>query len=819
MRLFEGITRALCQVPVSRHCPISHLAAPDVFETQSGALGLCLELTGHSFDGVGEYARCMTHQTWHDVLLSLDERFHLSIHVHRKPSDLPLLGQATGFAQQVLEQQWAFRQKTPLFEQRFVLTLMFQGAALAKGAGALSHLLLRFSDKKVNQARTHVRAAALANLYEKARQIEGMLTSFKPVRLGPCSDGNSLLQFLGGLLNGGVSPQFQTPATLPLPKSNPSAKAPQGGHLGRYLSARRLYFGDVIQFQGPSRDDVRFGVMMTIKRYPEQSQTLFAEQALSLPVEYIQTHHFSPINQQTALTKIKRQLNRMAVSGDPAISQVEHLAVARDEVGAQRIGFGHYQHSLCLLAHSVEALEAAVQLTYQTYVQSGMVPVRETVGQQPLFFSMLPGNQRYALRQALLSTQNVADFCPLYNYAKGERHRTHLDDAVLVGTTPGYTPYFVHLHGRGNKDNPPSGHTLIVAPTGGGKTAWMTYLDCHLQRFAGRSWFFDVDGALSVYIKAQGGDYWTLNPTGLGVLKLNPFLMPDTPENRTFCSQWLGLLCVGELDDTLSAESEAQCQDCVAYAFEQLAPNERSLTHVVGVLSKDFVHWPALRRFLQATEAHGGGLFADVFDHAHDTLNLDSHVGFDATYLLDDNTHPVLREAVLRYLLYRVKAQLAQDGLYTRIYIDEAWRYFDSPMGQKTLPQWSMEIRKKNGQLILAVHDPKLILQAGGALPILVNQCVTQCFFPNPMADEDYIRCFALSDEELAFIQSSLPGRRMLLLKQQGESTLLDVDLSHLGNLLSVLAPSSADIQKARQYQRDFKEQWLNAYLKGERSE
>jgi type IV secretion system protein VirB4 len=75
----------------------------------------------------------------------------------------------------------------------------------------------------------------------------------------------------------------------------------------------------------------------------------------------------------------------------------------------------------------------------------------------------------------------------LHNYPAGKASANHWGPAVTVLNTTSGTPYFFNFHVRD------VGHTMIIGPTGAGKTVLLNFLCAQAQKFNPRTFFFDKD--------------------------------------------------------------------------------------------------------------------------------------------------------------------------------------------------------------------------------------------------------------------------------------------------------------------------------------
>src|SRR3546814_8796073 len=80
----------------------------------------------------------------------------------------------------------------------------------------------------------------------------------------------------------------------------------------------------------------------------------------------------------------------------------------------------------------------------------------------------------------------------------------HWGDAIALMKTSARSPYFFSFHKRD------IGHTLIVGPTGGGKTVIVNFLMAQAEKTGARQIFVDKDRGAQIFVLASGGTYLTL---------------------------------------------------------------------------------------------------------------------------------------------------------------------------------------------------------------------------------------------------------------------------------------------------------------------
>lgn len=800
MNLSKTLKQVYQEAKVSDLFPVTHLNSPSIFESQSGLVGSVLKVDGAAFEI--EEADTLNHQRFllHQALVSLDSRFIIYVTTHRQKISCPLIGEfKPGFAKDLDEHyQQRFKDKN-LYKNTLYITIVLKGDDSSK-TGSWLQWAKSLSIKGNSELSEHHREQNIQILNRVVEQLQANLNPFGATILGKQDEAlgfSELLQFLGLVVNAGQTTSFKHPVySPPIADSIPQtfkqeAKYPEG-HLGQYLSSCQLLFGECIQFQGNTQKDCVFGAMLSLKKYPTNTASILLDSMLSLDCEFISTHTFAPIGRDSALDTISKKRSKLLSAEDKALSQTTALSDLEDGVASETLLLGAHHHTVMLLAPNKSLLDAAILEATKRYGSAGIVVVKETLGQEPAFWSQLPCNQHFITRASLITSQNFVDFCPLHNTQTGFSNENFLGGAVTLLETLSKTPVYFNYHARGSKTNPSKGHAAIFGGNNAGKTTLVNFLDAQMGRFGGRSFFIDRDESSKIYILASGNSsYIKIEPSN--PIAMNPLQLPDTSENRSFLKSWFATLVQEDSERAIPSPIAEIINDCIDYSFEQLAPEFRTLSHLSQFLPVDFPRWPHLKRWLKRNDSRIDGEFHWLFDNQHDALNLDfDKVGFDVTYLMDQ-VHSVIATPVYLYLLHRMRQCL--DGRLTSFIIAEAWQLFASPFWEKALREWLPTIRKKNGHFIFDTQSPKTITDSP-IKHIVLDNLATLIAFPNPLADrETYMEHLRLTEAQFEAIKENTPESRIFLYKQDHEAFLCKLDLSGLSQYIRVLSANTQSVK------------------------
>jgi type IV secretion system protein VirB4 len=793
MNLSNVLKRVYQEAKISDLFPITHLNTPTIFESQSGFVGAVFRVRGVPFEI--EDPEKLNHQKFllHQALLGLDSRFIVYVTTHRQKTTCSLTGAFQSVFVDNLDKQYHQRfQKQNLYTNHLYITVVLKGDDTNK-TGSLLQWVQRVSGKNHAETASHQREVKITTLMQTMQQIKANLSPFDASILGEKDEAlgfSELVKFLGLIVNAGQSLQFDAPVyssaiTNTIPDLFKTETKYPHGHVGQYVSRYQLLFGEYIQFQGNTHDDCQFGVMLSLKKYPTNTVSILLDSLLSLDCEFIATHTFAPIGRDAALHRIAQKRTTLLSAEDKAISQTEALVELEDGVASETLLLGAHHHTIMLLAPTKTLLESTILEATKRYASSGIVVVRETLGLEPAFWSQLPCNQHFIARASLITSQNFVDFCPLHNASQGFNNENFLGGAVTLLETPSKTPVYFNYHAKGSRTNPSKGHAAVFGGNNAGKTTLVNFLDAQMMRFGGRSFYIDRDESSKIYILACGNSAYTkINPTN--PVAMNPLQLPDLPENRSFLKTWFGTLVQAEGESIIPSDIAETINDCIDYAFEQLAPAYRTLSHVCQFLPMNFPRWPHLRKWLKKDHTRIDGEFHWLFDNVDDALNLDfDKVGFDVTFLMDQ-THSMIATPVYLYLVHRMRQ--CMDGRLTSFVIDEAWQLLSSPFWEKCLKEWLPTIRKKNGHFIFMTQSPKTVTTSP-IKHVVFDNLATMLVFPNPLADsETYIDHLKLTESQYQAIQEITPSSRVFLYKQDNEAMLCKLDLSELSDYIRVLS-------------------------------
>lgn len=429
-----------------------------------------------------------------------------------------------------------------------------------------------------------------------------------------------------------------------------------------------------------------------------------------------------------------------------------------------------------LADEKLRQVEKIVQGRDFTCVAEGMNALEAWLGS-------LPGHVYANVRQPPISTLNLAHMMPLSAVWAGPEGDDHLQaPPLLYARTQGTTPFRFALH-VGDV-----GHSLVVGPTGAGKSVLLAMMAMQFRRYARAQIFaFDFGGSIRAAALACGGDWQDLGGSLATAddseerddVLLQPLARIDEPAERNWAFEWLQAILAGE-----GVVIDPATKDHIWSALRSLAsapPPERTLTGLAVLLQAQ-----ALKQALAPYCV--GGPFGRLLDAESERLGEARFQAFETEGLAGSAAAP----AVLSYLFHRIEGRL--DASPTLIIIDEGWLVLDSPAFAAQLREWLKTLRKKNASVVFATQSLADI-ESSAIAPAIIESCPTRVFLPNERALEPQIaaiyRRFGLNERQIEIISRAAPKRDYYCQSARG-NRLFELGLGEVA-LAFAAASSKAD--------------------------
>lgn len=497
----------------------------------------------------------------------------------------------------------------------------------------------------------------------------------------------------------------------------------------------------------------------------------------------------------TAIIKEVMTNEASALVDTDADNQAGDADAALQALGQDHVGFGYVTQTLIISDADAAVADTRIQAVERIVNGEGFVTIRESVNAVEAWLGSLPGQAYANVRQPIIHTLNLAHMMPVSSVWAGPERNDHLAGPPLLhATTQGHTPFRLVTH-QGDV-----GHTLIIGPTGAGKSVLLCLLALQFRRYDGAQVFlFDKGRSAKVATLGMDGDHYELG--GEGGLCFQPLRHIDSARDLAWAEGWVLDLLRHE-----GVEITPEVKDIVWTALTSLASaptEERTLTGLKALLQS-----ATLRQAIQPYTLDGP--HAGVLDADTDSLETGDWQCFEMEELMHSQA---LVLPVLTYLFHRLDARF--DGRPTMLILDEAWVFLDDPIFSERILEWLKVLRKKNVSVVFATQSLSDVANSTIA-PALIESCPSRIFLPNPRATEpqqwDAYRRFGLNDRQVKLIGHATPKRDYYFQSRAG-NRLFDLTLGPV-TLAFCGASSAPDLMAVNRIQEaepcePFAARWL----------
>jgi type IV secretion system protein TrbE len=473
---------------------------------------------------------------------------------------------------------------------------------------------------------------------------------------------------------------------------------------------------------------------------------------------------------------------------------------ALQELGSDAIGQAFVTATVTVLDDDPRVADEKLRLVEKVIQGRDFTCMVESVNAVEAWLGSLPGHAYANVRQPPVSTLNLAHMIPLSAVWAGPARDEHLGaPALFFARTEGATPFRFSLH-VGDV-----GHTLVVGPTGAGKSVLLALMALQFRRYPDAQVFaFDFGGSIRAAALAMGGDWHdlggALSDDATEPVALQPLALVDDAAERAWVAEWIANILARE---TIVVTPEAKDHLWSALTSLASAPvGERTLTGLSVLLQSQ-----TLKRALQPYCL--GGPYGRLLDAEAERLGEAEVQAFETEGLIGTSAAP----AVLAYLFHRIEARL--DGRPTLLIVDEGWLALDDEGFAGQLREWLKTLRKKNASVIFATQSLSDI-DGSAIAPAIIESCPTRLFLPNERAIEPQItaiyRRFGLNDRQIEILARATPKRDYYCQSRRG-NRLFELGLGRVALAFTAASSKSdqADIKQILEEhgREDFVAAWL----------
>ena len=525
--------------------------------------------------------------------------------------------------------------------------------------------------------------------------------------------------------------------------------------------------------------------LLSVRSFVSSTEPGLLDALNRLPVSYRWVTRFLPLGAEAArreITGIRRKwfakrkgimsLIREAlfreesglVDNDAAL-QAADADAALVSLGQDGVTAGYATIVIVIAEETQEAADAALRLIRQTTDSLGFVTEAEGVNAVEAWLGTLPGQAYADVRRPLVLTRNLAHLIPASAIWAGPETTPHLGGPpLMLAASDGATPFRLSLH-QGD-----IGHTLVLGPTGSGKSVLLAMLVAQWLRYRqAQAFVFDKGRSSRAMVLGLGGVFHDPGATETSAPSFQPLGNIDQPAERTWAQDWLS----GEVEAG-GGELTPERRRELWRALDLLSlrpPRERTLSLLTALIQDE-----GLRAALEPL-THAGPL-GSLLDADRTAFGPDFGSGavtaFEMEALLASKRAAA---AVLPVIFHMLEARF--DGRPTLIVLDEAWLYLKDTAFAARIQDWLKSLRKKNVAVIFASQE--LADVAASPLAATLNEAAaTRIFLANDRAREpqtkDFYRAAGLNERQIEHIAGATPKRDYYITSRAG-SRMIDLEL------------------------------------------
>lgn len=511
--------------------------------------------------------------------------------------------------------------------------------------------------------------------------------------------------------------------------------------------------------------------VVSVRSYVTETEPGLLDALNRLPIAYRWIMRFLPLDREEARRELERIRKRWfskrkglatllrealfkeesALFDNDASNQADDADTALQELGADALAAGYATPTVVLAEESEAALKESVRQVQQVADALGFVTQVEGVNAVEAWLGGLPGQAYADARRPIVLTPSLAHLLPLSAVWAGPARNPHLNGPPLMLTaTDGATPFRLSTH-VGDV-----GHTMVVGPTGAGKSVLLATLAAQWLRYDdAQVYIFDKERSCRATILGLGGDFFDLGEEGS--LGLQPLERIDESEERAWALDWIaGLIESGNVAVTPEVRRELWR---VLELLSERAGEDRTLT-LFAALVQDGSARAAL-----APYTHAGPL-GRILDHDRSSLAHHRVQAFEMNELMRKGA---AAGAVLAALFRILERRF--DGKPTLLILDEAWLFLRDAFFAAQIQEWLKTLRKRNVAVIFASQELADI-EASPIASTIIEACPTRIYLPNDRAREPRSRAFyerlGLNSRQIALIANATPKRDYYIVSREG---------------------------------------------------
>jgi len=590
-------------------------------------------------------------------------------------------------------------------------------------------------------------------------------------------------------------------------------------YLNHYLGAHEFIGG-----HEPMIDDQYVGVV-TLTQFPYESYSGILNILSTLAFEYRFSTRFlfyDPIDAlgivdeyQGKYLGMKYSIGQMimgAFGKDPrlnpdaanrsVLTKIEETKTAQEAIELGAVNYGYATFVIVVMDHHREECKRKMEFIRDLLNNNWFPCIIERMNSIEAYLGSLPGETIKNIRKPFISTQNLSNMLPLTDVWTGAQYNPcpyypPNSPPLFYAATNGTTPFRFNVH-VGDV-----GHTLILGPTGAGKSVLLSHIANSALRYEGAQlYIFDKGYSQYVLTHAVGGEFYDImgNDDDLSFCPLSDL---ETLAEQKWASSWIEKIVSLQgvvINPAIRAAIDGAIRDTSK-------SSSKTLSDFYLNLQNDEIK-EALKPFVQIKD----GYMSCLLDAKEDGFKKGRFQTFEISNLMGlDNR---LSTPVLLYLFHKIQSSL--DGRPTFIIIDEGWLIMLHETFMTYWIEFLRTIRKNNACVLLATQSLSDIVNSP-YVNFINESCFTKVFLPNPAAREAdnrrFYEAFGLNSRQIDIIAEAVRKRHYYVTARDVGHRLIDLGLKSLELAFYGAGTSHQERQKIKEFKKNYGDIWPSKWL------
>ncbi len=590
-------------------------------------------------------------------------------------------------------------------------------------------------------------------------------------------------------------------------------------YLNHYLGAHEFVAGHELMV-----DDNHVGVI-TLTQFQYDNFTGILSFLSTLPFEYrfsARFRFYDPIDALSIVNEyqgkylgMKYSVGQMimgAMGKDPrndpdganrsVLTKIEETKTAQEAIELGQVNYGYATFVVVVFDEKKDQCKRKMAFIRDLLNNNRLPSIIEKSNAVEAFLGSFPGEVFKNVRKPFISTQNLANMVALTDVWSGFEYNPcplypKKSAPLFYAATNDTTPFRFNLH-VGDV-----GHTLILGPTGAGKSVILSHIANSALRYQNAQvYIFDKGYSQFALTNAVGGQFYDLMGDGEN-LAFCPLSELNDPSVQKWACNWIEKIVILQ-----GVKITPLVRSAIDQAVRDTSKSpSKSLSDFYLNLQDDELK-EALKQFIQIKD----GYMSSLLDAKEDGFTKGRFQTFEISSLMGLDSR--LSTPVLLYLFHKIQRSL--DGRPTYVIIDEGWQIMLDETFMTYWIEFLRTLRKYNACVIMATQSLSDIINSPYVSTINEN-CFTKIFLPNPTASESESRglyeAFGLNERKIQIITQAVPKREYYYVARDIGQRLIDLKLGALELAFYGAGTMLHDRQKIKELQSEFGELWVSKWL------